>query len=152
MRTVTSIGAGLGLTQVAFAAAAAAKGPGKAPPACSAISFHALAAGMTDGDHESGMYRSRYGRLELHGEVKQGAAVDYYVFAGGKRLAAASGNLPEAAVGCAAAKKMPKPEAAASSCTGQRFRIVVAHSSEQRLALLYGEDGGSWHFCSAGSF
>jgi hypothetical protein len=152
MGTATSIGAGLGLTLVAFAAAAAAKGPGKAPPACSAINFHALAAGMTDGDHESGMYRSRYGRIELHGEVKQGAAVDYFVFAGGKRVAAASGNLPEAVVGCAAAKKMPKPEAPASSCTGQRFRVVVAHAGEQRLALLYGEDGGSWHFCSAGSF
>ena len=152
MRTATSIGAGMGLALATFAAAAAAKGPGKAPPACSAINFHSLAAGMTDGDHEAGMYRSRYGRLELHGEVKQGAAVDYYVFAGGKRVAAASGNLPEAVVSCAAAKKMPKPEAPASSCTGQRFRVVVAHAGEQRLALLYGEDGGSWHFCSAGSF
>jgi hypothetical protein len=152
MRITISIGASLGLALATFAAAAAAKAPGKVPPACSAINFHALATGMTDGDHESGMYRSRYGRLELHGEIKQGAAVDYYVFAGGKRVAAASGNLPEAAVSCAAAKKMPKPEASASSCTGQRFRVVVAHAGDQRIAMLYGEDGGSWHFCSAGSF
>ena len=152
MRILFSIGAGLGLALAALAPAAAAKGLGKAPPACSAISFRSLAAGMTDGDHESGMYKSRYGRLELHGEVKQGAAVDYYVAADGKRVAAASGNLPEAATSCAVAKKMPKPEAPASSCTGQRFRVVVAHAGEQRLALLYGEDGGSWHFCSAGSF
>src|ERR1700751_210676 len=99
MGTATSIGAGLGLSLAAFAAAAAAKGPGKAPPACSAINFHALAGGMTDGDHESGMYGSRCGRLELHGEGKQGAAGHYFVFAGGKRVAAASGNLPEAVVG-----------------------------------------------------
>jgi len=107
---------------------------------------------MTDGEHEAGMYKSRHGRLELYGQVKQGAAVDYYVLAGGKRVAAAAGNLPEAAVSCAAAKKMPKPESPASSCAGQRFRVLIAHAGDQRLAMLYGEDGGSWHFCSAGTF
>ena len=107
---------------------------------------------MTDGEHEAGMYKSRYGRLELYGEVKQGTAVDYYVLAGGKRVAAASGNFPEAAVSCAAAKKMPRPEAPASSCAGQRFRVLVAHSGDQRIAMLYSEDGSSWHFCGAGTF
>ena len=97
------------------------------------------------------MYRSRNGRLELRAEVKQGTPVDYYVSSGGKRIAAAS-KLPEAAASCAAAKKMPKPEAPASSCTGQRFTVVVAHAGDQRLALLYGQDGGSWRFCSAGTF
>ena len=152
MRTMISVGAGLAVALAAFAAVAAAKGPGKPPPACSAITFRPLAAGMTDGDHEAGMYKSRFGRLELYGEVKQGNAVDYYVAASGKRVGAASGNLPDAAVSCAAAKKMPKPEAPASSCTGQRFRVLVAHAGDQRLALLYGEDGGAWHFCSAGTF
>jgi hypothetical protein len=152
MRTVISVGAGLAVALASFAPAATAKGSAKAPPACSAITFRSLAAGMTDGEHEAGMYKSRYGRLELYGEVKQGAAVDYYVVAGGKRVAAASGNLPEAAFSCATAKKMPKPEAPASSCVGQRFRVLVAHAGDQRLALLYGEEGGSWHFCSAGTF
>jgi hypothetical protein len=152
MRTIISVGTGLAVASALFAAAAAAKGPGKAPPTCSAITFRSLAAGMTDGNHQAGMYKSRYGRLELYGEVKQGAAADYYVAAGGKRVAAVSGNLPEAAVSCAAAKKMPKPEAPASSCTGQRFRVLIAHAGDQRLALLYGENGGSWHFCSAGTF
>jgi len=147
-----SVGAGLAVALAAFAAVAAAKGPAKAPPACSALTFRSLAAGMTDGEHEAGMYKSRYGRLELYGEVKQGAAVDYHVVAGGKRVAAASGNLPEAAVSCAAAKKMPKPEAPASSCAGQRFRVLVVHAGDQRLALLYGEEGGNWHFCTAGTF
>lgn len=152
MRRMISVGGGLAVALAAFAAAAAVKGPAKAPPACSAISFRSLAAGMTEGDHEAGMYRSRFGRLDLYGEVKQGNPVDYYVAVGGKRIAAASGNLPDAAVSCAAAKKMPKPEAAASSCTGQRFRVLIAHAGEQRLALLYGQDSGSWHFCSAGTF
>jgi hypothetical protein len=30
--------------------------------------------------------------------------------------------------------------------------VVVAHAGDQRLALLYGQDGASWHFCSAGTF
>ena len=152
MRTMISLGAGLVLALAAFTPAATAKGPAKAPPACSAITFRSLAAGMTDGDHETGMYKSRFGRLELYGEVKQGNPVDYYVAASGKRVGAASGNLPDAAASCAAAKKMPKPEAPASSCTGQRFRVLVAHAGDQRLALLYGEDGGAWRFCSAGTF
>ena len=56
------------------------------------------------------------------------ARSEYYVTSGGKRVAAASGNLPESAAQCAAAKKLPKPEAPASSCTGQRFTVVVAHA------------------------
>jgi hypothetical protein len=107
---------------------------------------------MPDGEQQAGMYKSRHGRLELRAEVKQGNPSDYYVTSAGKRVAAAPPSLPEAAVTCAAAKKMPKPDTPASSCTGQRFTVVVAHSGDQRLALLYGQDGGSWHFCSAGTF
>jgi hypothetical protein len=107
---------------------------------------------MADGGQQAGMYRSRNGRLELRADVKQGTPVDYYVTTGGKRITAAPASLPEAAASCAAAKKMPKPEAPASSCTGQRFTVVVAHAGDQRLALLYGQDSNSWHFCSAGTF
>ena len=46
----------------------------------------------------------------------------------------------------------PRFEAPASSCAGQRFTVVVAHAGDQRLALLYGQDSNSWHFCSAGTF
>jgi hypothetical protein len=88
----------------------------------------------------------------LRAEVKQGNPSDYYVTSAGKRISAAASSPPEAAVTCAAAKKMPKPETPASSCTGQRFRVVVAHAGDQRMALLYRQDGGSWHFCSAGTF
>jgi hypothetical protein len=107
---------------------------------------------MSDGEQQAGMYRSRHARFELRADVKQGTPTDYYVTTGGKRIAAAPSSLPEAATSCAVAKKMPKPEAPASSCAGQRFTVVVAHAGNQRLALLYGQDGGSWRFCSAGTF
>ena len=152
MRRSITVGICLALAAAVCPAAAATKAPGKAAPACAAITFRPLPPGMSDGEQQAGMYKSRHGRLELRGEVKQGTPVDYYVTTGGKRIAAAPAKLPEAAGSCAAAKKMPKPEAAASSCTGQRFTVVVAHAGDQRLALLYGQDAGSWRFCSAGTF
>ena len=152
MRSSMTVGICMALTVAVFPAAAVTKAPGKAAPACAAITFRPLPPGMSDGEQQAGMYKSRHGRLELRGEVKQGTPVDYYVTTGGKRIAAAPAKLPEAAASCAAAKKMPKPEAAASSCTGQRFTVVVAHAGDQRLALLYGQDAGSWRFCSAGTF
>jgi hypothetical protein len=150
------IAAGLGLVLgvATVTATAATKPPAvqKAPPACAAIAFRPVPSGMTDGEQQAGMYRSRHARLELHAQVKQGEPVDYFVTAGGKRLAAAPASLPEAAASCAAAKKMPAAGAPASSCTGQRFTVVVAHAGKDRLALLYGLDGANWRFCSAGTF
>jgi len=144
---------GVMLGVAALTAAGAAKAPAhKTAPGCAAIAFRPLPAGAADGEQQAGMYKSRYARIELHAEVKQGEPTDYFVVASGKRLSAAPATLPEAAVSCAAAKKMPKPESPASSCTGQRFTVIVAHAGDERLALLYGLDGGSWRFCSAGLF
>ncbi len=148
MQTTIMVAIGLALALAAFPAEAATK----AAPACSAISFRPLPPGMPDGEQQAGMYKSRHGRLELRAEVKQGNPSDYYVTSAGKRISAVASSLPEAAVTCAAAKKMPKPDTPASSCTGQRFTVVIAHSGDQRLALLYAQDGSSWHFCSAGTF
>jgi hypothetical protein len=152
MRSTVAFGIGLALGSVAFSCSAATKPPAKAPPACAAIIFRPLPQGMSDGEQQAGMYRSRHARLELRASVKQGTPTDYYVTAGGKRVAAAPASLPEAAASCAAAKKMPKPETPAQSCTGQRFTVVVVHAGSERLSLLYGLDGGSWRFCSAGTF
>src|SRR5215467_9735602 len=110
MQTSVMIGIGLAAAMVAVSAEAANKASGKAAPTCSAINFRPLPPGMPDGEQQAGMYKSRYGRLELHAEVKQGNPTDYYVTSAGKRVAAAPSSLPEAAVTCAAAKKMPKPE------------------------------------------
>ena len=153
MRRTLAVGVGLALSLHAVAAAAANKPPAqKAPPACAAITFRPLPSGMTDGEQQAGMYKSRHARLALHAEVKQGEPVDYFVIAGGKRLAAGPASLPEAAASCAAAKKMPAPGTPASSCTGQRFTVVVAHAGNERLAMLYALDGSAWRFCTAGSF
>jgi hypothetical protein len=107
---------------------------------------------MSDGEQQAGLYRSRFARIELRAEVKQGEPVDYFVTSGGKRLAAAPANLPDAAMSCAAAKKMPVPRAPATPCLGEGFTVVIAHSGDQRLALLYARDGSAWRFCSAGTF
>jgi hypothetical protein len=151
-RIAISIVFALGVAPAAAAAATKPPPAQKAPPACAAIAFRAVPSGMTDGEQQAGMYRSRHARLELHAQIKQGEPVDYFVIAGGKRLAAAPASLPEAAASCAAAKKMPAPGAPASSCTGQRFTVVIAHAGKDRLALLYGLDGANWRFCSAGTF
>ena len=153
MRSTLAVGFGLALSLPAVAAIAATKPPAqKAPPACAAITFRPLPSGMTDGEQQSGMYKSRHARLALHAQVKQGEPVDYFVVAGGKRLAAGPASLPEAAVSCAAAKKMPAPGTPASTCTGQRFTVIVAHVGSERLTMLYALDGSTWRFCTAGSF
>ena len=153
MRSTLAVGFGLALSLPAVAAIAASKPPAqKAPPACAAITFRPLPSGMTDGEQQAGMYKSRHARLALHAQVKQGEPIDYFVIAGGKRLAAGPASLPEAATSCAAAKKMPPPGTPASSCTGQHFTVVVAHAGNERLAILYALDGSTWRFCTAGSF
>ena len=153
MRSTLAVGFGLALSVPGVAAIAASKPPAqKAPPACAAITFRPLPSGMTDGEQQAGMYKSRHARLALHAQVKQGEPIDYFVIAGGKRLAAGPASLPEAATSCAAAKKMPPPGTPASSCTGQHFTVVVAHAGNERLAMLYALDGSTWRFCTAGSF
>src|SRR6516164_8191945 len=153
MRSALTVGIGLALGFVLSPAEAATKAATqKAPPACAAITFRPLPSGMTDGEQQAGMYKSRHARLALHAQVKQGEPIDYFVIAGGKRLAAGPASLPEAATSCAAAKKMPPPGTPASSCTGQHFTVVVAHAGNERLAILYALDGSTWRFCTAGSF
>ena len=153
MRSTLAVGFGLALSLPGVAAIAASKPPAqKAPPACAAITFRPLPSGMTDGEQQAGIYKSRHARLALHAQVKQGEPIDYFVIAGGKRLAAGPASLPEAATSCAAAKKMPPPGTPASSCTGQHFTVVVAHAGNERLAMLYALDGSTWRFCTAGSF
>ncbi len=153
MKSGIAVGIGVAVGLAAFGADAAGKTPvAKGPPTCAAIAFRPVPSGMADGEQTAGLYKSRFGKIELHAEVKQGEPVDYFVVAGGKRLAAAPATLPEAALGCAAAKKLPAPGAAASPCTGQGFKLVVAHAGKDRLGLLYALDGASWRFCSAGVF
>lgn len=124
----------------------------KGPPACAAISYRALPSGASDGEQQAGFYKSRFVALALRATVKGGQASEYYVVANGKRLAAASGAPPQALAQCAAAKKLPAPGNALSPCTGEGFRVLIAHAGKERLAALYAMEGGTWHFCNAGSF
>ncbi|HKM71702.1 MAG TPA: hypothetical protein VKG22_07290 [Stellaceae bacterium] len=153
MKSILAVGIGLALGFAVLTAGAATKPPAqKAAPACAAIVFRPVPSGMTDGEQQAGVYKSRHARLELRAVVKQGEPVDYFVVAGGKHLVAAPASLPETAASCAAAKKMPAPGTPASSCTGQRFTVVIAHAGNERFALLYGLDGSTWRFCTAGTF
>jgi hypothetical protein len=65
MKGKIAVGIGLAFALTAPAALATTKAPGKAPPTCAAITFRLLPPGMSDGEQEAGMYRSRNGRLEL---------------------------------------------------------------------------------------
>ena len=150
---VFAVVAGLVLSLATSTAEAATRPPAqKAAPACGALRFRPLPSGMSDGEQQAGMYRSRFARIELRAEVKQGEPTDYFVTSGGKRIAAAPTTLPNAAVSCAAVKKMPAPGTAASPCTGQSFSVVLVHNGNERLALLYALDGSVWRFCSSGTF
>ncbi|MGH7039312.1 MAG: hypothetical protein ACREFK_18010 [Stellaceae bacterium] len=124
----------------------------KGPPSCAAISYRALPSGASDGEQQAGLYKSRFVTLILRATIKGGQPSDYYVVANGKRVATSSGVLPQTVAQCATAKKLPAPGAAQSACTGQHFRVLIAHSGKERLAALYAMDGGTWHFCNAGSF
>jgi hypothetical protein len=99
MRRTISVCAGLALGLMAAGAFAATKHPAekgeKGPPACGALTFRAVASGASDGEQQAGFYRSRYGTLALHADVKGGQATDYFVLADGKRLGAAPATLPD---------------------------------------------------------
>ncbi len=140
-------------TSVSFAAQKPAEKPStmKAAPACAALVFRPLPSGTSDGEQIAGTYKSRFARLELSGTVQNGAPVNYYLATNGKRISGGA-QVPQAAAGCAATKKMPKPATPQSSCTGERFTAVLAHAGDKRVALLYALNGGTWKFCDAGAF
>jgi hypothetical protein len=135
----------MGLASPALAAA-----PEKTPPSCAAIAFRPVASGMTDGEQDAGMYKSRFGRIVVKASVKSGEAKDYYVEVNGKRPADLS-NPPASLASCAQSKKLPPPAAASGACTGDGFKVLVDHTGNQRLVALYARSGKTWHFCRAGS-
>lgn len=154
MRTLIAVILALALASAPSAAAektSAKKAGAKGAPACAALAFRPLPAGGIDGEQTAGSYKSRFARLELRGTVQNGAPVNYYLVANGNRLASTP-QVPQAVSDCAGSKKMPQPGTAKEPCTGERFTAVLAHAGEKRVALLYALNGGTWTFCSAGSF
>jgi len=144
--------AGVGLiVLMGLAGPALAAPPQKTPPACAAIAFRPVASGMTDGDQDAGLYKSRFGRIVLKATVKTGEAQDYHVEVDGKQPSALT-TPPAGLASCAQAKKLPAPAAAASgACTGDGFKVIVDHAGKDRLVGLYARKGKDWHFCRAGS-
>jgi hypothetical protein len=92
---------------VSFDAAPAAA-QAKEPPSCAAITFRPLAPDTGDGEHDAGVYKSRFGRLVVKGAVKGGRVENHFVTVNNNRPAAA-GNLPASVASCAAEKKLPAP-------------------------------------------
>jgi hypothetical protein len=152
MRILGCVGAVLCGALLVASAAPAAAADKKGPPACAAIKFRPLASGMQDGEQDAGLYKSRFGRIELRASVKQGEPQDYYVVSNGQKAGAAN-SLPKSAETCAHEKKMPAPSAKGgdASCTGQRFNVVIDRQGQQKVAMLYALDGGHWKFCRASS-
>jgi len=156
MRTKIAALFGIGLLVASSASFGAQKATGKpntakAAPACAALVFRPLPSGAGDGEQVAGTYKSRFARLEFRGTVQNGAPANYYLSANGKRISGGE-QVPQAAIDCATAKKMPKPSTPQSSCTGEKFTAVLAHVGDKRVALLYALDGGVWKFCDAGAF
>lgn len=139
---------GLGVVLLASPALAADK---KTPPACAAIDFRPIASGMGDGEQESGMYKSRFGRIEMKATVKGGAAADYQAVVNGKPLKAMN-SVPQAAIDCAATKKIPATARAATPCgDAAKLRVVVTQSGADKILATYGLKGKSWNLCKVGT-
>ena len=137
---------------VAGAAASAIAGAaGKEPPACAALTFRPVPSGSTDGDQNAGLYKSRFGRIEVIASVKGGEAQTYRVEVNGKPPAAISGALPKTIVDCAKAKRLGAIGTPPERCLGDRLAVLIDHTGDRRYVLLYAHRGSDWHFCSAGT-
>jgi hypothetical protein len=123
----------------------------KEPPACAAINFRGIPAGLNDGVQNAGLYRSRYiGLLEVRGNVKGGQVESYFVTVNNKPPGDA-GSLPKSVADCAATKHLPAPGAPAAACLGERLTVLIGHAGDKRYVLLYAREGAAWHLCSAGT-
>lgn len=123
----------------------------KTPPACAALSFRPVAAGGPDGMQDAGLYKSRFGKIEIKADVKGGQATNYVMVVNGKTVEP-TGNPPKAADSCLKSKhvKLPFQKQAAGSCTGSRFRVIIDRSGKQPQALFFGLKGDDWAYCSGG--
>jgi hypothetical protein len=123
----------------------------KQPPACALIKFRALPEGVGEGEQEAGMYKSRFGRINVMGTVKNGRAENYFVTVDGKKLAPVT-SLPASVASCAQTKKMPAPPAtAANVCAGSRLNVLIDRAGANRVLVLYALEGRKWTPCMAGT-
>jgi hypothetical protein len=144
------IAAALAVLALSMLPAAAAEK--REPPSCAAIAFRPVASGLTDGVQDAGLYKSRFGRIEVKANVKDGSSQGYFIEIDGKPLnKVAIADLPADAASCAKVKRLAAPATALDPCTGDRLTVLITHGGDKRYFLLFGHNGGSWRFCSAGS-
>jgi len=149
MRMVEFVAASALGALVVGSAAAAEK---REPPSCAAIAFRPVPSGLSDGVQDAGLYKSRFGRIELKANVKGGAAESYFVEINGKPLQAVpAANVPKEAAACAKVKRMSAPGKPLDPCSGDRLTVLITHNADKRYFLLYSHSGGTWHYCSAGT-
>jgi hypothetical protein len=120
------------------------------PPNCAAIAFKPMLARSGDGQQDAGLYKSRFGRIEVKAMVKDGVAQKYFVEINGKPLTPVPGPLPESLAACAKAKRLSPPTPSNIDCIGDQVTVLIDHSGDTRYVLLYVHHSGSWRFCSAG--
>ncbi|WP_247893333.1 hypothetical protein [Azospirillum endophyticum] len=133
-----------------FAALAASPAEAKDPPSCAAISFRSLPGGAPDGEQDAGLYKSRFGKIEVKADVKGGQATNYYMVLNGKKVDGPA-NPPKMSDSCLKSKhvKLPLAKQTQGTCTGSRFRVVVDRSSGKPVAAFFGLQGEDWAYCSA---
>jgi hypothetical protein len=139
--------AAVALCASAFSAAAA---PSSQPPNCAAIAFRPVVSRSGDGQQDAGLYKSRFGRIEVKATVKDGQTQSYFVEINGKPLNPAPGPLPASLSDCAKAKRLAAPQTPEPQCIGDQVTVLIDHSGDDRYVLLYVHRAGSWRFCSAG--
>jgi len=147
--------AALGCAALALLAApsfAQTKDAGSAggPPACSAIKFRPVPAGMTDGEQDAGLYKSRYGRIVVKTDVKGGEAQGYFVELNGKKLTSLAAGAPAHTEACLKEKKINvalKP--APGPCVGSALQVVIDRSQAQKVMMLVARKDKGWILCQA---
>ncbi len=134
----------------ALLAPSAASAQAKEPPSCAAITFRPLTADSGDGEHDAGVYKSRFGRIVVKGVAKGGRVENHFVTVNNSKPPAA-GALPASVAACAAEKKLPAPGRAVEICNGDRLQVLVNRAGDRRYVLLYARQGSQWQLCSAGA-
>jgi hypothetical protein len=147
MRWVEAASAAGLVALIAFSAAAADR---REPPSCAAIRFRPVPSGLSDGVQDAGIYKSRFGRIDVKANVKNGAAQSYFVEINGTKLAAGA-ELPKAAATCAEVKRLSAPTHPLVPCSGDPLTVLITHSGDKRYFLLYARSHGSWRYCSGGA-
>jgi|SRR5579883_1856993 len=138
----------LGLTIAALSNPASAAD--KEPPSCAAITFRPVPSGLNDGEQNAGLYKSRFGKIEVVAEVKSGEPQNYFVAVNGKKPTALTGKPPASIESCAKAKRLGALGAPPANCVGDKLAVLIDHAGDQRYIVLYAHRGSEWHFCSAG--